>query len=131
MHLPPNSVIGDYQILFDLKTNFEAKARKDYDNLEEEEENSKLMEVKSNTFQWLCDLYPRTAEKLKKSSLIKHDIYVTYLKKIEKIKSMKLEKRDDDFIKSGMNELKKFQELIKMLVKSDAFDGKQKVHIFS
>ena len=38
----------------------------------------------------MCVLYPKTAAKLKKMAMKKHDLIVKYYKKAEKIKSMKL-----------------------------------------
>ena len=63
MQILPGNVLGDYQSLFDLKTNFSAVA-----NLlildKQEEQGCKMMEVRASFLKNLAELYPKTHVRL-------------------------------------------------------------------
>lgn len=72
-----------------------------------------LMCVKAGVFNELCELYPKTCAKLKELSLKKHDLFISYMKKVERIKNMKFGEPISD--KNEMEHLKDFSRLINKL----------------
>lgn len=58
MYLPQHSIFGDYQILFDLKSNIVFKTAK-------LPHDTRFMCVSKKVFLRLCELFPITADNLK------------------------------------------------------------------
>ena len=62
----------------------------------------------------MCDLYPKSREKLKATSLKKHDLFIKYMKKMERVRGMKFGEQIKN--KNEMENLKNFNGLIKRLL---------------
>jgi len=62
----------------------------------------------------MCDLYPKSHEKLKATSLKKHDLFIKYMKKMERVRGMKFGEQINK--KNEMENLKNFNGLIQRLL---------------
>jgi len=62
----------------------------------------------------MCDLYPKSREKLKATSLKKHDLFIKYMKKMERMRGMKFGEQIEN--KNEMENLKNFNGLIQKLL---------------
>jgi hypothetical protein len=80
---------------------------------ENNENFCELMCVKAEVFTELCNLYPKSCANLKELSLKKHDLFISYMKKVERIKNMKFGEPITD--KNEMENLKDFTRLISKL----------------
>ena len=69
-----------------------------------------MMCLKVNIVLELCDLYPKTCEKIKALALKKHDLFITYMKKVERVKNMKF--GDATSENNEMENLNKFNDLM-------------------
>lgn len=67
LYLPDYSTFGDYQILFNLKSNLVFKTHKDPE--QEYGPDIIFMCVAKDVLLELCDLFPQTAENIKRRSL--------------------------------------------------------------
>ena len=89
MELPENTVFGEYQVIFNLKSNIVYKTRPDlrWDSTvsaEELKENDDFrtifMCVSDEVFSHLCELYPATAEMIRSMALEKREVTLLFLK---------------------------------------------------
>ena len=69
--LPKFTIIGMYQILFDLQPNMIFKAGSSQQNID----GHRTYRIKSSLFLNLCELYPKTKENLTKRALTHHKIF--------------------------------------------------------
>ena len=70
LYLPQYSYFGDYQIIYDLKSNIVFRAA----NLQE---NTFFMCVSKKVFLNLCELFPSTAENIKARSLERRAFFMS------------------------------------------------------
>lgn len=71
MNLPKLTIIGKYQILFDLQSNIIFKAEAE----NPQKEVLCTYRISSNLFLNLCELYPKTKDNLIKMALMDHKIF--------------------------------------------------------
>ena len=87
MQLPPESLFNDYQLLFSVKSNIKYVSYSpkftDEKSYNLHSNNTITMNLDSEKFQELLDLYPETKENLKLRSLEKRSIVTYYKKKAE------------------------------------------------
>ena len=97
MHLPPNSIFNDYQIIFNLKSNITFKSFTPlYVNeaqMRSKENNTQTMNLDADTFRDLLELYPHTKTNLKLRALEKRSIFMYYKNKMRKTADIKLRMR--------------------------------------
>ena len=85
MRLPPNSLFGDYQLIFKLKSNirFVAAVEKQMSFTKDPnidiQPNIMTMQCKEEVFDDLCELYPETASNIKMRGLEKRDVFKYYM----------------------------------------------------
>lgn len=68
LYLPTHSYFGDYQILYNLKSNIVFKASETDLSNGAEPSNIIFMCVEKPVFLYFCDLFPQTAENIKRRS---------------------------------------------------------------
>ena len=91
MELPENTIFGEYQVFFNLKSNILYKTRpqvkwssnsdepiEDY----EDDFRTMFMCVKSEVFLNLCDLYPKTSEAMRKLALERRELTLFFLNQV-------------------------------------------------
>ena len=103
--LPPGSVLGDYQLLHDENSNFISKSQsiKRSESYEKGQTfeifQCKIMCVKSTEFKQICDLFPKSTERLKVSSFETHRFYQDCMMKLKELQTIKvLEESDNKLI---------------------------------
>ena len=86
MRLPPNSLFGDYQLIFKLRSNirFVAAVEKQKSfskdsKVDQIQPNIMTMQCKEEVFDDLCELYPETAANIKMRGLEKRDVFKYYM----------------------------------------------------
>ena len=82
MYLPQYSVFGDYQVLYNLKSNIVFKTA-------DQKSDVKFMCVTKKVFMNLCDFFPQTAEKLKYQGLLKRHHYLKFMQKLDQSSVLK------------------------------------------
>ena len=92
LSLHKRAVVGDYAILFNLKSNISFRTITDPHSTEgsfmfiPDGIRTSFMCCKRDVFLDLCELYPETEEALKELSLHKREIYLHYLKTAKNMK---------------------------------------------
>jgi hypothetical protein len=85
LQLPQYSFFGEYQILFDLRSNFVVKVggRERMGDYTDENQRTMFLCAKKKTVERLFDLFPKSKIVIQKRALERRAVFISHLEKLE------------------------------------------------
>ena len=83
LQLPQYSFFGEYQLMFDLRSNFVVKVGGKEDSETVKQERTTFLCVAQDVFDRLFELFPKSKIVVQKRALERRSVFMTHLQKLE------------------------------------------------